>query len=188
MRVWREFGLPQWRLILAMAPFSVLVGLGATAQAWVVEPIVDKAFSPRDAFDVYQLAGLFGLIALLRGGSIYAQACLLYRIDSNIIASAQSRLFRSLMGMDPGQMQARPPATLLARFLYDAMLLREAMSRSLIVLAKDMVTVLGLTGVMFYQNWRMALIALLIIPLAAYPLSMFSRRMRTSLAPYAAGQ
>ena len=92
------------------------------------------------------------------------------RVGQRVIADVQIALFARLMRADLAYFHAHPTGTLISRFTSDAALLRSAAANVLGGIGKDAVTVIFLVGVMFYQDWLLALVSFFVFPLAIRPI------------------
>ncbi len=95
-----------------------------------------------------------------------------------IVADIQSRLFSHLLQQDVAELQGHNSGTLLSRFTYDVNIMRYAVSDAVVVLGRDVLTVIFLVALMFYQEWLLATIAFAGAPLTVYPLQMLGKRVR----------
>lgn len=156
----------------------VVYAATTTAQAWLMEPMLDRIFLQRDRTMLMLVPLAVILLALVKGAVDFGQSIALARVGQRVAADLQRRLFRHLMHADLGYFVERGPGPLISGLTYDTQQLRGAASSALTGLAKDTLTIAFLIGLMFYQDWRLACIALVGLPLAAVPIRNFGRRMR----------
>ena len=100
------------------------------------------------------------------------------RVGQRVIADVQKALFARLMRADLAYFNGHPSGTLISRFTGDASLLRNAAANVLAAIGKDALTVIFLVGVMFYQDWLLALASFFAFPVAIRPIVGIGRRMR----------
>ncbi|MGE0753604.1 MAG: ABC transporter ATP-binding protein, partial [Alphaproteobacteria bacterium] len=108
----------------------------------------------------------------------YGNALSMRYVGQRIIADMQKRLFAHLMISDVGLFTNESAGRMISRFTNDINLMRNAFSNVLTALAKELLSMVFLIGVMFYQNAELAVIALLVFPIAIYPVIRLSKRMR----------
>src|SRR5467141_323788 len=177
-RLARDFMRPHAkRIVLAF----LLMGLaaGSTAgRAWLMEPVLDRIFVAREGSLLLLIAGGALCLALVKGLADYGEAVLMTRVGQRVIADVQIALFARLMRADLAYFHAHPTGTLVSRFTNDAALLRGAAANVLGGIGKDAVTVVFLVGVMFYQDWLLALVSFFVFPLAIHPIVGIGRRIR----------
>ncbi len=177
-RLARDFMRPHLpRVALAF----LLMGLaaGSTAlRAWLMQPVLDRIFVGRDGSLLLLIAGGALAIAVVKGLADYGEAVLMNRVGQRVIADVQIALFTRLMRADLAYFHAHPSGTLISRFTSDAVLLRNAAANVLGAIGKDALTVVFLVGVMFYQDWLLALVSFFVFPVAIRPIVGIGRRMR----------
>jgi ATP-binding cassette, subfamily B, bacterial MsbA len=177
-RLARDFMRPH-ALTVALAFVMMGVAAGSTAlRAWLMQPVLDRIFVARDGSLLMLIAGAALVLAFAKGFADYGVAVLMNRASQRVIADVQKTLFARVIGADLAYFHAHPTGTLISRFTSDAALLRGAAANVLGGIGKDALTVLFLVGVMFYQDWILALVSFLLFPLAIRPIVAIGRRMR----------
>jgi subfamily B ATP-binding cassette protein MsbA len=164
---------------IALAFVCMAVAGGSTAlRAWLMQPVLDRIFIARDSSLLWLLAGAALLLALVKGVADYAQSVLMTRVGQRVITDVQTALYARLIRADLAYFNAHPSGILISRLVNDVWLLRSAAANVLTGIGRDAVTVVFLVGVMFYQDWAMALVAFIGFPLAIRPIVKIGRRMR----------
>ncbi|MBV9859437.1 MAG: ATP-binding cassette domain-containing protein [Alphaproteobacteria bacterium] len=177
-RLVRDFMWTHRRRI-AVAFLCMGVAAACTAlRAWLMEPVLDRIFVARDGSLLLALAAGALAIAFVKGFADYGEAVLMTRIGQRMIADVQIALFGRLMGADLAYFHAHAAGTLISRFTSDVGLLRSAAANVLIGIGKDAITVIGLVGLMFYQDWLLATVSFFGFPIAIRPIVAIGRRMR----------
>jgi subfamily B ATP-binding cassette protein MsbA len=159
----------------------VLMGLAASStalRAWLMQPVLDRIFVGRDGSLLWLIAGAALVLALAKGAADYGVAVLMNRAGQRVVADVQKTLFAQLIRADLAYLHAHPTGTLISRFTNDAALLRSAAANVLGAIGRDALTVVFLVGVMFYQDWILALVSFLLFPLAIRPIVAIGQRMR----------
>ncbi|MEE9139204.1 MAG: lipid A export permease/ATP-binding protein MsbA [Alphaproteobacteria bacterium] len=165
------------RLALAMTCMG-LVAAGTAINAWLIKPVLDEVFLNRNETMLVIVPLAFLIVAIVKGAADYGQAVLSTNVGLRIIADMQGELFAHLMRSDLAFFHDTPTGKLISRFTNDVNLLRAALSNSLAGIAKDSLTVVFLVALMFYQDWRLALAAAFVFPIAVLPIVRIGRRMR----------
>jgi ATP-binding cassette, subfamily B, bacterial MsbA len=164
---------------IALAFLCMGVAAGSTAlRAWLMEPVLDRIFIARDASLLLMLGGAALVLALVKGFADYGQTVLMNRVGQRVIADVQKASFARLIRADLAYFNATSSGLLISRLTNDVGLLRNAASNVLAGIGRDAVTVVFLVGLMFYQDWVLALIAFFAFPLAIRPIIGIGRRMR----------
>ncbi len=177
-RLAREFLRPQAMPIALALVAMALVAAATAANAWLMEPLLDKIFVGREVGLLWVVAAAVLGIAVVKGAAGYAQSILMYRVGQRVVADIQRALFRRVIGADLAFFQANPTGTLISRFVSDAGLLRNASANVLVGIGKDAITVVFLVVLMFCQDWAMALASFVLFPVAVRPIATVGRRMR----------
>ncbi|MBC8267753.1 MAG: lipid A export permease/ATP-binding protein MsbA [Rhodospirillaceae bacterium] len=177
-RLASEYIRPYLGWISSAVFFMIVVSAATGISAWLMEPIVDDVFIAKDK-DTLWLVGMAVFVTFaIKGVANYAQAALMSRVGLKIIADAQSRLFAHLERMDLGFFHSNPTGTLISRFTVDIGQMRSIVSNVLTSLGKDLMSLIALVVVMFYQNWQLAFIAIFVFPIAILPISKLGKRIR----------
>ena len=164
---------------LVLAVVCMIVVAGCTAlNAWMMQPILDDVFLRRDAamLAIVPLAVL--AIAATKGVASYGDTLIMSKVGNRIVADVQSRLFSRMIKADLGFFVSRGTGALISNLTYDTAALRVALSSVLTGMVRDGLTVVFLVGLMFYQDWRLALIAFVTFPLAYWPITRLGRHVR----------
>src|SRR5262252_6566324 len=177
-RLARDFMRPHGKRVV-LAFFLMGLAAGSTAgRAWLMQPVLDRIFVAHEGSLLLLIAGAALALALAKGLADYGATVLMTRIGQRVIADVQIALFARLMRADLAYFHANPTGTLISRFTSDAVLLRNAAASVIAGIGKDAVTVAFLIGVMFYQDWLLALVSFFVFPLAIRPIVAIGRRIR----------
>ncbi|TMJ67579.1 MAG: ATP-binding cassette domain-containing protein [Alphaproteobacteria bacterium] len=177
-RLARDFMRPHVRGVLFAFLLMGLAAASTAGRAWLMEPVLDRIFVAREGSLLLLIAGGALALALVKGLADYGEAVLMTRVGQRVVADVQIALFARLMRADLAYFHAHPSGTLISRFTSDAALLRSAAANVLAGIGKDAVTVAFLVGVMFYQDWLLALVSFFVFPLAIRPIVAIGRRIR----------
>ena len=158
---------------------GALAAVATAANAVLVKYVLDDAFKEGAAYQTLCLiAGAAMALAVIKGFSSYFQTVLMTTVGQRVVADIQNRLFGRLVHADLALFQATSSGQLISRFTTDANQLRFATTQICTVLGQQALTLVGLVGNMFYQDWLLALIAFVVFPIAIAPVRRMSRRMR----------
>lgn len=173
-----EMVKPYWmKLALAMI-CMVFVSLLTAAQAFLVQPALDDVFLKKDKMMLFLLPIAIILLFLLKGVFDYGQAYLMNYVGLKIVADMREKLYNHLQNLSLSFFTKTPTGVLISRITNDVNLIQGSVSNAITGLIKDIFTIFGLTGVVFYRNWKLALIAYLIFPLAIIPIKEFGKKLR----------
>jgi len=164
---------------VAIAMFC-MVALGATTAtlAWSLKPALDEALSGKNTELIYLIPLLVIGLYIIKGGAYYGQAYLMGYVGQKVIYDLRNCIYGHLARQSLAFFAHRKTGELLARISYDVTLVQAAVSTSVTALMRDSVSIIFLLGVVFFQDWTLALIAMLVFPLVVYPIARFGRKMR----------
>ncbi len=169
---------PYWtKVILAMICMA-FVSLFTAAQAYLVQPALDDVFLKKDEKMLFLLPIAIILLFLVKGVFDYGQSYLMNFVGLRIIADMRERLYNHLQNLSLSFFTKTPTGILISRITNDVNLIQASVSNAITGLLKDVFTIIGLTGIVFYRNWKLAIIAFLIFPLALIPIKEFGKRLR----------
>src|SRR5215831_1385155 len=177
-RLARDFMRPHGKRVGLAFLLMGLAAASTAGRAWLMQPVLDRIFVAREGSLLLLIAGAALVLALAKGLADYGAAVLMTRVGQRVIADVQIALFARLMRADLAYFHANPTGTLISRFTSDAVLLRNAAASVIAGIGKDALTVVFLIGVMFYQDWILALVSFLLFPLAIRPIVAIGQRMR----------
>lgn len=176
-RVWREWVRP-YRAKLALS-FLLMALVAATTGGYPL--LIDQSyamFSAQDRGLALVIPALIVLVTIIKGVSLYAQTVVTSEIVQRIISDVRLTMFSHLLTADMAQLHAAPTGSLTSRFINDVDVIRNALSRTLTGLVRDILTVIALVGSMFYLDWFLSLIVFVIYPIAAVPIVQIGKRLR----------
>ena len=164
-------------VVLAVLCMSVMAGTNAFS-AYLMKPIVDDVFVAKNEAMLWPVGLLVIGTFMIKGFANYSQSMLMNHVGLRIIADTQNRLFTHLAHMNLNFFHRNPTGTLISRFTLDIHQMKVAVSNGLTGFGKDLLSLIGLIGVMFYQDWQLAFASFFAFPVAIYPIVRIGRRMR----------
>ncbi len=165
------------RIAFSLACMAVAAAATA-ALAMLMEPILDQVFKDGDLVTLYVIAAIVVAVFVTKGLATYGQSVAMNFVGQRIIADVQSRMYGHLIRADLAYFHDTSTGRLISRFTNDVNLMRAVVSSALTGMGKDLLTVILLVGLMFYQDWLLAAVAFLAFPTAILPIVRIGRRMR----------
>jgi subfamily B ATP-binding cassette protein MsbA len=156
----------------------IIVSATTALNAWMMQPVLDDIFIDKNESLILIIPLAILLIAVVKGISSYIQSVLMSFVGYRLVADLQSDMFGSLIKCDISFFSKTNSGTLISRFLADVGALSRGVHNVIINIIKDFFTLFFLIGVLFYHDWKLASISLLIFPLAIYPISRIGKRLR----------
>ncbi len=156
----------------------VIAASMAGAQAYMVKPLLDEVFFKQDRTMLLLVPLLILGIFLVKGLFSYVYNYLLAKVGQSVILDLRNILYSHIQSMPLSFFHKKPTGELISRIISDIALIQGAVSSVIVGILKDTCQILFLIGVIFYQDWRMASVAMLSMPLVVYPIVNFGRRHR----------
>lgn len=177
-RILHEYLIPRWRQIaLALVLMSIASAMTA-AQAFLLEPIINKIFVNKTASLLLPIGIAVVFVFALRGLATWAHTVVMAYLGQDILAKIQSQIFGHLIRQDIPYFQRFSAGNLSSLLVSDVWMMRMAMADTLTGFGKNVLTLVFLVGVMFYQDWKLSLLAFVVFPPAGWAVSRIGRRLR----------
>ncbi|MBU1564360.1 MAG: lipid A export permease/ATP-binding protein MsbA [Proteobacteria bacterium] len=176
-RLYRVIVPYQHKLLIAMLAMIFVAGFTG-AQAYLVKDLLDKIFMEKDIFFLKLLPLVVVVIFFLKGLAYYLYTFLLEQVGQSVIRDFRLDIFNHIHKQSLSFFNKMPTGTLMSRIISDVTLLQQAVSNALVGSVRDFFQVIILLGVVFFMNWRLAMISFIILPIAAYPIVKFGRLFR----------
>jgi len=177
-RLLREHIRPYIPQMLLAVVFMGLVAATTAAYAWLVQPILDEIFIDKDHSRLMGITVAVLVVFAIKGIADYAQTVIMARVSMRIVADIRQRVFESLIRADLAFFHGSSTGELIAGCMNNVDLMRDAVANTLTAMAKDILTLAFLVGLMFYQDWAMAFVAFFVFPLALVPVTRIGRKVR----------
>ena len=170
-----------FKLILALI-LSFAVAGGTASIAWLLDPAVKKIFIEQDKTMMLLIPIAIILSFSIKGIALYFARLTLIRISNEVVKTLQTQLSSCILKSDINTIESRHSGKYIAHVFYDTSLVSQLVSAGILNLMKDSLTLIVLTGLMFYQNWKLALFALIMMPLAAYVAKSLGKRIHKAVS------
>lgn len=163
--------------ILLSVFFSVLVAGSTASIAWLLDPAIKKIFIDKDQTLTLVIPLIIILAFSTKGVSLYFAKIILIRVGQEITKILQFQVMKSIIEADSQIVDNKHSGKFISHLTFDVGMITNLVSTVILNLTKDTFTLIGLLGVMFYQNWRLALFAIIMIPLASFAARSLGKRM-----------
>ena len=168
LRLAREFAFP-YRALLALA--GVLMIAEAALQgglAYLLDPAIKSLFIDKDQTMLFVLPFALLGVMLVKAGVSYGSNVSLARVGQGVVTDLQAAMFAKVTHYDLKQLNAMHSGQFAARFLNDATMVRESVTKGMQGAVRDALTLIALGVVMYYQDWRLALVITTALPAVAF--------------------
>ena len=177
-RLYRDYTKRFRYKILLSVFFTLIVASSTSAIAWLLDPAIKKLFVEKNQTLLLIIPGFIVLAFAMKGISLYLARTTMISVAEDVKAIIQSDMSRSLIKADSSYIDDRHTGKFLSNITYDVMLITNLVSTVILNLFKDSLTLIGLLSVMFYQNWKLTLIAITMIPLASFAAKNLGKRIK----------
>ncbi len=164
--------------ILVAIVFMGLVAGSTAGYAWLVQPILDEVFIEKDQGQLVWITLAVFMLFLIKGLSEYAQAVIMARTSMRIVADIRERVCRSLIRADLAYFHKASTGALIAGCMSNVDALQSTVAQTLTTMVKDLLTLVFLAAMMFYQDWVLGLISFFIFPAAFASVQRIGRKVR----------
>ena len=177
-RLFRDSIKPYSLRLFSSLFFMVIIALCTGATAWLLDPAIDKIFLDKDESMLLLIPIAIILTLLIKSIATFIQIILLNGVAQNVIADTQIKLFKKIINADLAWLHKVHSAKIISNFLYDVTLLQDSVSSSLANGVKDVLTLICLLGVMYYQDWQLATISIIAFPLVGILTRRLGKRIK----------
>ena len=163
--------------ILISVFFSLLVAGSTSSIAWLLDPAIKKIFIEKNQSLILIIPGFIILAFATKGISMYLAKIIMIGVAQDVKKIIQADMLNSLIKADTTLIDKKNSGEFISRITFDVSLITNLVSTGLLNISKDTLTLIGLLSVMFYQNWKLSLVALIMIPLASFFARSLGKRM-----------
>jgi len=157
--------------------FSILVASSTSATAWLLDPAIDKIFLNRDQSLLIFIPILIIIAFATKGISLYIAKVLMINVAEEVKKEIQINMLSSFIKADTENIENKHTGKYISNISFDVSQITNMLSISFLSFFKDGLTLIGLLTVMFFQNWKLSLIAIIMIPLASIIAKRLGKRM-----------
>ena len=163
--------------ILLSVFFSILVALSTSAIAWLLDPAIKKIFIDKDQTLILLIPLAIIIAFSLKGASLYFAKTILIKVGQEVTKILQFQVMKNIITADSETMDEKHSGKYISHLTFDIGMITKLVSTVILNITKDTLTLIGLLGVMFYQNWKLAIFAMIMIPLASLAARTLGKRM-----------
>ena len=176
-RLYKEYTLKHSKKIIYAIFFSILVAGSTSAIAYLLDPAIEKIFINQDLKLMYIIPVVIVIAFFSKGMSLYIAKVLMIQVSQELKADVQKDMMKSLISTDTKFIDKIHTGKFISNLTLDVTLLVNLISTALLNLFKDTLSLIGLLSVMFFQNWKLSLIAIIMIPLATVVAKVLGKRI-----------
>ena len=156
--------------------FSILLAASTSSVAYLLDPAINELFINKSQSLIYIIPLLIIIAFSVKGISLYIAKVIMINVAEEVRKDIQVDMFESLIRINTNQMK-KHTGKFIANLVNDVNMITNLLSTAILNLFKDSLTLIGLLSVMFYQNWKLSLVAIIMIPLASVAARTLGKRM-----------
>ncbi len=176
-RLFRDYTKNYLYKILLSVFFSLLVATSTSSIAWLLDPAIEKIFIEKNQTLILIIPAFIILAFATKGVSLYLAKVIMIGVAEDVKKNIQTDMLGSIIKADTKLIENKHTGKFVSNLTFDVGMITNLVSTGLLNVTKDTLTLIGLLGVMFYQNWKLSIIALLMIPLASFFARSLGKRM-----------
>ena len=176
-RLYKDYTKKYLKQILLAIFFSLLVAGSTSSIAWLLDPAIDKIFIQKDQSLLILIPFLIILAFTTKGVSLYFAKVMMINVAEEIKKKLQIDMLSTLISADTQSIDEKHSGKFISNLTYDVLHITNLLSNGILNLFKDSLTLIGLLIVMFLQNWKLSLIAIILIPIASTAARSLGKRM-----------
>ena len=176
-RLYIEYTKKYLKKILISVFFTVLLAGSTSSVAYLLDPAIKNLFIEKNQSLLIIIPGLIILAFAIKGSSLYLAKIIMIGVSEEVKKDIQTDLFESLLNADTQLIDSKHTGKFITNLTNDVSMIVNLVSTAILNLFKDSLTLIGLLSVMFYQNWKLSLIAIVMIPLASMAAKTLGKRI-----------
>ena len=176
-RLYKDYSKKYLNKIIISAFFSILVAGSTSAIAWLLDPAIEKIFIQKDQSLLILIPLMIVFAFATKGLSLYYAKATMIGVGESIKKKLQYDMVDTLIGTDTQIIDKKHSGKFISNLTYDVTHITNLLSNAILTLFKDSLTLIGLLFVMFFQNWKLALISIIMIPLASIAAKTLGKRI-----------
>ena len=176
-RLYNDYTKKYLSKILISVFFTVLLAASTSSVAYLLDPAIKQLFIDKKHSLIFVIPGLIVLAFTVKGTSLYLAKVIMIGVSEEVRKDVQTDMFASIIKADTGTVDNKHSGKFITNLTNDVNMITNLISTAILNLFKDSLTLIGLLCVMFYQNWKLSLIAIIMIPLASAAARTLGKRM-----------
>tara|TARA_Y100000287_G_scaffold184859_1_gene186673 strand:+ start:1145 stop:2872 length:1728 start_codon:yes stop_codon:yes gene_type:complete len=177
IRISKLFLAYKSRMFIAIT-CMIIAALCTGFHAWLVKPALDQVLIEANSFYLYFIPLAILLTGFIKGIASYTQIVSLQFMSHRIIEKLRKDVFHNVINLHYGFFVKNKTGSLITRITTDTYYLSGAMANTYTALIKDSLTLIVLVGNMFYQNWKLAFLSIIVFPIAIIPIRVLGKKIR----------
>ena len=176
-RLYKDYTSKFIKNIFFATILSVVVALSTSATAWLLDPAIEKIFIEKSQSLIFIIPFAIIIAFSAKGISLYFAKLIMINVSEEVKKMLQIDMLKSFIKADTEIIETKHSGKYISNINFDVDQITKMLAEAYLTIFKDGLTLIGLLGVMFFQNWKLSLIAIIMIPLASIIAKILGKRM-----------
>ena len=176
-RLYKSYTRKYIKNIFVAVFFTILLAGSTSGVAYLLDPAIKQLFIEQEQSLIYIIPGLIILAFIVKGSSLYIARVIMINVSEEVRKDIQTDMFANIIKADTQLIDKKHSGKFIANLMNDVNMITNLVSTTILNLFKDSFTLIGLLGVMFYQNWKLSLVAIIMIPLSSLAARALGKRI-----------
>ena len=176
-RLYKDYSKKHLNKIILSGVFAILVAASTSSIAWLLDPAIKKLFIEKDQSLLILIPTMIIIAFCVKGMSLYFAKATMIGVGESVKKELQYDMVCNLVETDTQIIDKKHSGKFISNLTYDVTHITNLLSNAILTLFKDSLTLIGLLTVMFLQNWKLALISIVMIPLASFAAKTLGKRI-----------
>ena len=176
-RLYKDYTKRYLKRILVSVFFTVLLAASTSSVAYLLDPAIKKLFIEKNQTLIFIIPAFIILAFIIKGASLYIAKVIMINVAEEVRKDVQQDMLKTLIQADTQLIDSQHSGKFISNLTNDVNMITNLISTGVLNIFKDSLTLIGLLTVMFYQNWKLSLIALIMIPMATLAAKSLGKRI-----------
>ena len=176
-RLYDDYTKKYVKKIILSVFFTLLLAVSTSSVAYLLDPAIKELFIEQKKNLILVIPGLIVLAFIVKGVSLYLAKVIMIGVSADVTKDIQVDIFKSILYADSKLIENKHSGKFISNLSNDVSMITNLVSTVILNLFKDSLTLIGLLGVMFYQNWKLTLFAIIMIPVASLAAKTLGKRI-----------
>ena len=176
-RLYKDYTNKYIKKILLSVVFTLLLAASTSSVAYLLDPAIKQLFIEQKKHLILIIPGLIVLAFVIKAASLYIAKVIMIGVSVDVTRDIQVDLFSSILKSDTKLIENQHSGKFMSKLENDVGMITNLVSTVILNISKDSLTLIGLLSVMFYQNWKLSLVAIIMIPVASIAAKTLGKRI-----------
>lgn len=170
--------LPHWKQLALSMISMLIVGACTGAVAYLIKPVLDDVFINKNMSMLRLMPPAVLILFCIKGFCSWSNTYLMGSVGLKVVTGMRQKMYDHIQYLHLSFFDHMPTGMLMSRIVADVNLMQSSVSDTISGIIKEFFTAIILIGVIFYRDWKLALVAIIVLPVSAVPIWLFGRKLR----------